>query len=173
MSSGNSGKSYPNTISNLLEQGLKSSKHIAEKRLAVRSSSLSSSSHTMPTSSGPVPTNLNKLPNSFYIIPTSFSFLPTNPDAQMLVDTNSSFYSRPSRTTKKKSFSIGATLVFNCTKQALTFQVISFRNVKISLWCKCFYKLKECYIIFESGTMDFNCLKPKFFNLFFRQWFLK
>ena len=101
MSSGNSGKSYPNIVCSLLAPDLKSSKHIAEKRLAVRSSSLSSSSHTMPTSSGPVPTNPNTLPSSYHIIHTSFSLLPTNPDAQMLVDTNSSSYSRPFRTTKK------------------------------------------------------------------------
>ena len=130
MSSGNSGKSYPNTISNLLEQGLKSSKHIAEKRLAVRSSSLPSSFYATPTNTGPVPTDSNTLPSSFHIIPTSFSSLPTNQDAQTLVNTNRSSYSRPSRTTKKKSFSMGATLVFNYTKHASTFQVISFRNVK-------------------------------------------
>ena len=95
------GNSFPNIVSSLLAPDLKSSKHLAEKRIAVRSSSLSSSSHTMLTSSGPVPTNTNKLPSSYHIIPTSFSSLPTNPDAQMLVDTNSSSYSRPFRTTKK------------------------------------------------------------------------
>ena len=112
------GNSFPNIVSSLLAPDLKSSKRLVEKRIAVRSSSLPSSSHAMPTSSGPIPTNPNKLLSSFHIIPTSFSSLPTNQDAQTLVNTNRSSYSRTSRTTKKKSFSTEATLVFIYTKHA-------------------------------------------------------